>query len=121
MKIVEKPIHWMGSSLKDIKDEKVFSLEARKEAGHQLSQVQMGLDPDDWKPFDEVGPGTREIRINQDDGWYQIMYVAKFQEAVYVLHCFKKKTTSTRKKEIEIANSRYKEVIAERIKNAKKK
>jgi phage-related protein len=47
MKITEKPIQWRGSSLKDIKDKKIFSYDARKEAGHQLSHVQIGLDPDD--------------------------------------------------------------------------
>lgn len=41
MKITEKPIQWRGSSLKDIKDEKIFSSDARKETGHQLSQVKL--------------------------------------------------------------------------------
>lgn len=49
---MDKPIDWRGSSLKDIKDDAVFSVDARKEAGHQLSQVQAGLEPDDWKPLD---------------------------------------------------------------------
>jgi phage-related protein len=74
---MDKPIDWRGSSLKDIKDDAVFSVDARKEAGHQLSQVQAGLEPDDWKPFDVVGPGTKEIRINLNDGWFRVMYVAK--------------------------------------------
>lgn len=91
----EKPIDWRGSSLRDIKDDDIFTPNARKEAGHQLSRVQAGLEPDDWKPFDVVGAGTKEIRINLDDGWFRVMYVAKFPEAVYVLHCFKKKTTRT--------------------------
>ena len=84
----EKPIDWRGSSLRDIKDDDIFTPNARKEAGHQLSQVQAGLEPDDWKPFDVVGAGPKEIRINLDDGWFRVMYVAKFPEAVYVLHCF---------------------------------
>jgi phage-related protein len=111
---MDKPIDWRGSSLKDIKDDAVFSFDARKEAGHQLSQVQAGLDPDDWKPFDVVGPGTKEIRINLNDGWFRVMYVAKFPEAVYVLHCFKKKTSSTSKHDKEIATARYKAVVQER-------
>ena len=90
-KPIDKPIGWCGSAYKDLTDEKTFTLNARKEAGHQLNQVQKGLDPDDWKPFDIVGPGTKEIRINLNDGWFRVMYVAKFEEAVYVLHCFKKK------------------------------
>jgi len=88
--MLEKPINWRGSAFKDIKDDGIFSASARREAGHQLSQVQMGIEPDDWKPFDEVGLGTKEIRINLDDGWFRVMYVAKFPEAIYVLHCFKK-------------------------------
>ena len=69
----EKPIDWRGSSLDDIKDDAIFTVNARREAGHQLSQVQAGLEPDRWKPFDEVGPGTREIIVNLDDGWFRIM------------------------------------------------
>jgi phage-related protein len=111
---MDKPIDWRGSSLKDIKDDAVFSLDARKEAGHQLSQVQAGLDPDDWKPFDVVGAGTKEIRINLNDGWFRVMYVAKFPEAIYVLHCFKKKTNATSKHDKEIATARYKAVVQER-------
>lgn len=80
-----------------------------------MSQVQIGLDPDDWRPFEEVGAGTKEIRINLDDGWYRVMYVAKFHDAIYVLHCFKKKTRVTSKQDKDMAISRYKEVIAERI------
>lgn len=112
----EKPIDWRGSSLSDLKDEKLFSEDARKEAGHQLSQVQAGLEPDHWKPFDTVGHGTKEIVIDVEDGWYRVMYVAKFSEAVYVLHCFKKKTNATSQKDVKIAAARYDVVIAERKK-----
>ena len=112
----EKPIDWRGSSLRDIKDDDIFTPNARKEAGHQLGLVQVGLDPDDWKPFDVVGAGTKEIRINLDDGWFRVMYVAKFAEAVYVLHCFKKKTSTTSKKDKDITAARYKAVIQERSK-----
>jgi len=110
----EKPIDWRGSSLRDIKDDDIFTVNARKEAGHQLGLVQAGLDPDDWKPFDVVGAGTKEIRINLDDGWFRVLYVAKFPEAVYVLHCFKKKTATTSKHDKDLAASRYKAVILER-------
>lgn len=110
----EKPIHWCGSSLRDLKDDDIFTPNARKEAGHQLNQVQAGLDPDDWKPFDIVGVGTKEIRINLDDGWFRVMYVAKFPEAVYVLHCFKKKTGTTTKRDKDIAADRYRTVVLDR-------
>ncbi len=112
----EKPIDWRGSSLRDLKDDSIFTLEARKEAGHQLSLVQAGLEPDDWKPFDGVGPGTKEIRIHLGDGWFRVMYVAKFPEAVYVLHCFRKKSASTSKHDKDVAAQRYRAVIQERNK-----
>lgn len=63
-----------------------------------------------------VGAGTKEVRINLDDGWFRVMYVAKFPEAVYVLHCFKKTTTSTSKHDKDIMATRYKAVIQERTK-----
>ena len=112
----EKLIDWRGSSLRDIKDDDIFTVNARKEAGQQLNLVQAGFEPDDWKPFDIVGAGTKEIRINLDDGWFRVMYVAKFPEAVYVLHCFKKKTSATSKQDKEITATRYKAVIQERSK-----
>lgn len=112
--MAEKPIDWRGSSLRDIKDDDIFTPGARREAGRQLGQVQAGLEPDHWKPFDDVGAGTKEIIINLDDGWFRVMYVAKFSEAVYVLHCFKKKTNTTSKHDKDVAATRYKAVIQER-------
>jgi len=61
-----------------------------------------------------VGSGPKEIRINLDDGWFRVMYVAKFGEAVHVLHCFKKKSNRTSKNDIDIAKTRYKHVLQER-------
>lgn len=113
---MSKDINWRGSSLKDLCDNDIFTEAARREAGHQLNQVQNGLDPDHWKPFKEVGAGSKEIIIDIDDGWFRVMYVAKFPEAVYVLHCFKKKTNSTTDQDIETAKKRYNAVVAERNK-----
>jgi len=86
----EKQIRWVGSAYDDLL---AFPRDARKEAGFQLGKVQAGLEPADWKPFDEVGAGTREIQIREASGIYRVMYVAKFEEAIYVLHCFEKKTS----------------------------
>ncbi len=110
----EKPLVWVGSTYRDVTDERVFPIAARRQAGHQLSNIQMGLDPDRWKPFDDVGPGAKEIVIDLDDGWYRVMYVAKFAEAVYVLHCFKKKTNTTIDKDKRIAAANYAAVVARR-------
>jgi phage-related protein len=110
---MEKEIRWIGSSYQDIL---AFPLTARKEAGFQLGKVQAGLEPDDWKPFDDVGSGVKEIRIREDSGIYRVMYVAKFEEAIYVLHCFQKKTRTTSKHDKEIAMIRYKAIINSRRK-----
>ncbi|MEY3200734.1 MAG: hypothetical protein RIR70_284 [Pseudomonadota bacterium] len=110
----EKPIVWRGSSFKDLTDDDIFPMEARKVAGQQLRKIQRGDEPDDWKPFEEVGAGTREIRIKLADGAFRLMYVAKFPEAVYVLHCFKKKTQKTSQQDKEIAKLRYRAIIQER-------
>lgn len=76
-----------------------------------MSKVQAGLEPEDWKPFDDVGAGTREIRIRDASGIFRVMYVAKFEEAVYVLHCFQKKTQTTSKRDKDITTARYRAVI----------
>jgi phage-related protein len=107
----EKELRWIGSSYEDILD---FPSTARREAGFQLSRIQAALDPHDWKPFDDVGGGVREVRIRDGNGVYRVMYVAKFEEAIYVLHCFQKKTQVTSKRDKEIAASRYRAIVRER-------
>ena len=91
-----------------------FPSESRSEAGFQLGKVQAGLEPADWKPFDEVGAGTKEIRVKEAGGIYRVMYVAKFEEAIYVLHCFQKKTQATSKHDKAIAQARYRAVANQR-------
>lgn len=109
----EKEIRWVGSAYDDLL---AFPREARKEAGFQLGRVQAGLEPIDWKPFDEVGSGTREIRITEASGVFRVMYVAKFEEAIYVLHCFQKKTQRTSKQDLAVAETRYRAVVRMRRK-----
>ncbi|PWF55254.1 type II toxin-antitoxin system RelE/ParE family toxin [Massilia glaciei] len=104
----DKEIRWIGSSYEDILS---FPSDARREAGFQLGKVQAGLVPDDWKPFNDVGPGTREIRIRDSAGIFRVMYVAKFEDAIYVLHCFQKKTEVTANRDKEIASARYRAII----------
>ena len=104
----EKEIRWVGSAHDDLL---AFPDEPRRYAGFQLGKVQVGLDPDDWKPFDDVGAGTKEIRIREPSGIYRVMHVAKFEEAVYVLHCFQKKTQATSTQDKSIAEARYRAVV----------
>ena len=106
----EKPIYWVGSSLKDLL---ALPDEVKREAGYQLHRVQNGLDPENWKPFQEVGVGVKEIRITDISGAFRVMYVAKFTEKIYVLHAFQKKTQKTSPNDIYIAKTRYKAIANE--------
>ena len=99
----EKEIRWVGSAYDDLL---AFPDEPRRYAGFQLGKVQVGLDPDDWKPIDNAGASAKEIRIRETSGIYRVMNVAKFEEAVYVLHCFQKKTPATSKQDQGIAQAR---------------
>ncbi len=105
-----KPIEFRGGSLHDLR---TFPLAARREAGHQLDQVQNGREPDDWKPMNTVGLGVREIRVRDALGAFRVIYVAKFVDAVYVLHCFEKKSQKTAKADIDLAATRYRDLSKE--------
>ncbi|MBS9438743.1 type II toxin-antitoxin system RelE/ParE family toxin [Photorhabdus noenieputensis] len=107
----EKEIAWIGSSYEDLL---AFPTDARKDAGYQLHRIQHGIDPEDWKPFSDIGSGVKEIRLRDSAGIYRIMYVAKFDEAIYVLHSFQKKTQQTNKHDKDIAKVRYNAVIQQR-------
>jgi phage-related protein len=98
-----KDLQFVGGSLVDLRR---FPTEARREAGFQLDAVQRGFDPTDWKPLPTVGVGVREIRIHVRGQW-RVIYVACFAEAVYVLHCFEKKSRKTRKEDLDLARGRY--------------
>lgn len=60
-----------------------------------------------------VGRGVKEIRIRDDAGVFRIIYVAKFADAVYVLHCFQKKTKKTARSDLDLAAKRYRELMKE--------
>jgi phage-related protein len=105
-----KPVEFRGSALTDLR---AFPQAARREAGYQLDQVQRGREPDDWKPMNVVGRGVKEIRIRDASGAFRVLYVAKFADAVYVLHCFQKKTQKTRKADMDLAGQRYRDLLKE--------
>ncbi|MBN9657888.1 MAG: type II toxin-antitoxin system RelE/ParE family toxin [Acidobacteria bacterium] len=102
-----KPIEFRGSSLEDLR---AFPLTARREAGYQLDQVQNGREPGDWKSMNLVGRGVKEIRIRDEAGAFRVLFVARFADAIYVLHCFQKKTS---KADLELAAKRYRELSKE--------
>lgn len=109
--MTRKPVVWLGDSRERIKS---FPPVARQRAGYQLARVQEGLEADSWKPMPSVGLGAAEIRVRGEGGAYRVLYVAKFAEAVYVLHAFEKKAQKTPKPDIELARARYRALLNER-------
>jgi phage-related protein len=105
-----KSLLWLGSSRDDIRD---FPPEAKKRVGYELYLVQSGLGPSDWKPMSAVGPGVHEIRVRSGRE-HRVLYVAKFEEGIYVLHAFEKKTQRTSKADLELARQRLREVLKRR-------
>jgi phage-related protein len=103
-----KALAFIGSAQDDLR---AFPATAREEAGYQLYLVQTEEEPDDWKPFPDVGSGVNEIRVRDPSGIYRVMYVAKFSDAVYVLHCFQKKTQKTSASDVELAKKRYSSLL----------
>ncbi len=65
--------------------------------------------PSDFKPMLDIGADAYEIRVHVQGEW-RVIYVAKFESAVYVLHAFQKKTQRTRKEDIELAAKRYRQI-----------
>jgi phage-related protein len=103
-----KKIAFQGSSLDDLRK---FAPSARNEAGYQLDKVQHGLMPDDFKPMPTIGKGVWELRIKDEAGQFRVIYIAKLKDALYVLHCFQKKTQKTSQKDLDISHQRLRELL----------
>lgn len=97
-------LEFIDTAREDLTD---FPLAARRRAGNELWLVQIGAMPSDWKPMRTIGPGAAEIRIHDETGAFRVIYVAKFEDAIYVLHCFEKKSQKTSRRDLELATSRY--------------
>lgn len=103
-----KPLQFLGDSLSRLRE---FSPDAKQDAGYQLDKVQRGEQPDDFKPMPSIGKGVEEIRIWEESGTYRVIYTARLADAVYVLHAFQKKTQATAKRDIDLAKTRFAELI----------
>lgn len=110
--IEQRQLRFLGSSREDIRD---FPPSARRAAGRQLRKLQAGEDPDDWKPMKTIGVGVNEIRIRQPSGAYRVIYIAKLKDAIYVLHCFQKKSQRTSLSDLKTATARYQSLVRGRL------
>ena len=118
----EKPLKWIASSYKDLL---ALPPEVRRHFGYALSLAQSGDQDDAAKALKGFGgAGVLEVIENDAGGTYRAVYAVKFAEAVFVLHCFQKKSKSgiaTPKADMDIIRARLKvaEAWAQELRNAK--
>ena len=110
---MRKPAKWIHDSIKS--DVRSWPQIARRKIGRELGKVQRGEQPSHYREMPSIGLGVREIKVIDERNQYRLIYVAKFVEAVYVLHAItRKKTQKTKKNDIELARVRYQALIEQR-------
>ena len=104
----EKPLHWVGSAKKDLL---TLPGDVVNDFGYALGAVQMGATPPQSKPWKGEGSGVLELVENHRGDTFRAVYAVRFSEAVYVLHCFQKKSPSgirTAQSDIDLIHERLK-------------
>lgn len=102
----EKPLHWVGSSLKDLM---TFPAEVQRTMGFAPGTAQFGGRHPSAKPWKGEGPGILEVVSDFDRNTYRAVYTVRFADAVYVLHSFHKKSPrgiATRKSDVALIRER---------------
>lgn len=102
-----KDIHWHGDSLEIVRK---FPKAVRADLGSELYLLQLGERPLHSRPFASVGRGVWEIRVKDESGAFRVFYLVRRRDGIHVLHAFQKKTQKTRKSDVEIGKSRYREL-----------
>jgi phage-related protein len=109
----ERKLVWVASSLDDLRS---FPKAVKLEIGAALAVAQKGGKSHRAKPLKRLGSGVLEVVDDHDGDTYRAVYTVRFSEAIFVLHCFQKKSTrgiKTPKREIDLVNSRLKAVAAQ--------
>jgi phage-related protein len=118
----EKPLEWIASSYKDLL---ALPAEVRQRFGFALSLTQLGDRHEKTRILKGFGgAGVLEIVEDHIGDTYRAVYTVKFEEAVFVLHCFQKKSKSgiaTPQTDMEIIRTRLKIATAraEELRHAK--
>ncbi len=105
----EKPLFWTGSSKDDLL---AFPEAVKDDIGTALSVAQFGGKHPHTKPWRGEGPGVFEVVENHRADTFRAVYTVKFENAVYVLHAFQKKSPSgikTARKDVELIGRRLSE------------
>ena len=82
------------------------------EFGYSLGVVQLGAQPPSAKPWKgEEGPGVFGVGRGFLRRYLSVAYTVRFAKAIYVLHCFQKKSPSgirTARTDVELIHERLK-------------
>src|SRR5579863_9471159 len=118
----EKPLDWVGSSKRDFL---AFPEKVKDEMGNPLGVAQFGGKHPSAKPWRGQGPGVFEVVADYRAGTYRAVYTVAFENAIYVLHAFQKKSPSgikTARKDVELIARRLHEARADyEVRHAKDK
>lgn len=115
-----RPLRWVGSSSKDLKG---FPKQVRAAFGFGLHLAQTGQHPPNAKPLKGFGSGVVELLENFDGDTYRAAYVVRFEQAVYVLHVFKKKSkrgSATPQPDVELIKCRLRDAEFDHVERIRK-
>lgn len=104
-------IHWVGNAKEVLS---AFPQEIKSVLGYSLRRLQRGLLPDcDARRMESVGRGVWELKTSDERTWYRVIYLTRIGDALFILHCFEKDSRKTDRRDLEIAKSRLKTVLAQ--------
>jgi phage-related protein len=110
-------IHWEGDSREVLGG---FPEEVRGSLGFALYELQLGRLPSvTTRRLESIGVGVYELKKADERTWYRVIYLAKIDDAIYVLHCFEKRSRKTDRRDLNIAKERLSRVM-QRIRNRRK-
>jgi phage-related protein len=102
-------VTWEGDSLEVVRS---FPKTVRSYLGADLRRLQLGDKPLDSRPMKSIGKRVFELRQRDARGAYRLIYLAKIENTLYVLHCFEKRSRKTSPRDLETAAARLKNVMA---------
>lgn len=108
-----KPLLWVGSAKKDLQ---AMPADVQDTFGYALHLAQTGAKHAQAKPLKGFGSaGVLEVVESEAGSTFRAVYTVKVAAAVYVLHCFQKKSTSgiaTPKPDLDLIRERLKVALA---------
>ncbi|MDO8519838.1 MAG: type II toxin-antitoxin system RelE/ParE family toxin [Deltaproteobacteria bacterium] len=105
----EIALAWEGDSLEVMRS---FPKGVREDLGAELRRLQEGNVPLKSRPMQSIGKRVYELKEQDERSWYRVIYLAKIEDLIYVLHCFEKKSKKTSRNDLSVAKTRLKQVLS---------